>query len=123
MTPQQIPLDGSYQEEAVKTLSMVQPEMPLNELHAIMGLCTEVGELQDAYKRMFYGKRPDRDNLIEEMGDIEWYLALLREELGVTQEEVQQRNIAKLRARYGDRFTSEKALNRDTEAEMEAHNA
>jgi NTP pyrophosphatase (non-canonical NTP hydrolase) len=111
-----------YQEQALRTLSAgftvgekgdparATPEM----LHGAIGLATEAGELLDALKRaIYYGAPLDRTNLVEELGDLEWYMAVLRAALGVTQEEVQRRNIAKLRARYPERFTREDALNRD----------
>lgn len=90
-------------------------------LHAALGISTEAGELLDAVKKsLFYGKPLDRTNLIEELGDLEWYMAVLRDELGVTQEQVQAVNLAKLQIRYPERFTSEAATVRDLEAEREA---
>lgn len=45
--------------------------------HAGYGLMTEVGELLDTYKRNKFYKTPlDNKNLIEEVGDILWYLSL-----------------------------------------------
>lgn len=83
-------------------------------LHAAVGLNTEQGELQDALKKhMFYGKPLDKVNLAEEMGDIFWYLAILADSLGVDFQSVMEKNIAKLKARYGHKFTEEAALNRD----------
>jgi len=112
----------NYQEQALRTLSThfvlgekgepgrATPEM----LHGAIGLATEAGELLDVLKRaVYYGQPIDRTNLIEELGDLEWYMAVLRDALGVTQEEVQERNIAKLRARYPERFTNVHALKRD----------
>ena len=47
-------------------------------IHAIMGLATEAGELIDALKKhVFYGKPIDEKNLIEECGDVMWYLVIL----------------------------------------------
>ena len=45
--------------------------------HARLGVSTEVGELLDAYKRhRIYGKPLDKTNLLEEIGDTLWYVAL-----------------------------------------------
>jgi NTP pyrophosphatase (non-canonical NTP hydrolase) len=83
-----------------------------------MGLSTESGELLDAVKKhYFYGKPLDETNLIEEMGDIFWYLGVLADVLGTTFEEVQRLNILKLQKRYGEKFNKEGALHRDLEAE------
>lgn len=87
-------------------------------LHAAIGLCTESGEVQDALKKhLFYGKPLDKVNLSEELGDIFWYIAILSDALGVSFDEIQEKNIAKLKARYGDKFTEAAALNRDLDTE------
>lgn len=87
-------------------------------LHAAMGICTEAGELQDQLKRyIFYGKQLDVVNLEEELGDICWYVAILCKALGVDWENALKKNIAKLKARYPDKFTEHHAVNRDLEAE------
>lgn len=89
--------------------------------HATDGICTEAGEIKDALKKyIFYGKELDKVNLIEELGDLYWYINIAQDVLGVTTEEVQQRNNAKLRARYGEKFTEEAAINRNLEIEKKA---
>ena len=62
-------------------------------LHAAMGIATEAGELVDA---------------------------LAQDVLGVTTEEVKQKNNAKLRARYGEKFSEDAAVNRDLDKEVDA---
>ena len=87
-------------------------------LHAAIGLCTESGEVQDALKKhLFYGKPLDKVNLAEELGDIFWYMAILADTLGVSFDEIQEKNIAKLKARYGAKFSEAAALNRDLDTE------
>lgn len=87
-------------------------------IHALVGLCTEVGELQDQVKKhLFYGKQLDLVNLKEESGDIFWYLALLCDILKVDPREILDTNIKKLQTRYPEKFSSDKALNRNLEAE------
>lgn len=89
-------------------------------LHAVIGLETEVGELQDALKKaIFYGKPLDRVNMAEELGDVFWYMAILSDTLGVPFEQIMEKNIAKLKARYGDKFTETAALERNLAAERE----
>ena len=112
----------TYQSLALRTLSTqfhigdngVSPDL----LHGAIGLATESGELLDSLKRaLFYGAALDRTNLIEELGDLEWYMAVIREAVGVTQEEVQRINIEKLQARYPAKFSTDHALNRDLKRE------
>lgn len=87
-------------------------------LHAGIGMETEVGEFLDQLKKhFFYGKDLDVVNLLEELGDLQWYIAIALDELKSTFDEIQQKNIAKLYLRYGVRFYEEKALNRDLEKE------
>lgn len=90
-------------------------------VHGAIGLATEVGELQDAIKRaMFYGRPLDAGNVVEECGDVLWYLALVLQSAGYTLEEAMAKNIAKLRARYPEKFTADAALNRDLAREAQA---
>lgn len=87
-------------------------------VHAMIGMVTEAGEFQDMMKKhLMYGKEIDRTNLVEELGDIMWYVGLACSELGVSLDEVMAINNAKLAARYGDVFTEEAALNRDLDTE------
>lgn len=89
-------------------------------LHAMIGLCTEGGEIQDQVKKhIFYGKPLDKVNLVEELGDLMWYIAIASDVLGVSLDEIMQRNNDKLEARYGKVFTESAALNRDLDKERE----
>ena len=94
-------------------------------LHAIIGVATEGAELLDPVKKMmFYGKPLDMVNLDEEMGDLLWYIAIYANARKTTIEALATTNNLKLRARYPDKFSSEKALNRDLEREriiLEGH--
>lgn len=83
-------------------------------LHTGIGLSTEAGEFLDALKKhIFYGKELDKVNLKEEMGDLFWYLAIACDELDVDFETLMQTNIQKLKARYGEKFSEQKAENRN----------
>ena len=90
-------------------------------LHALVGLATESAELLDAMKKhVFYGKSLDLLNIKEELGDVLYYHALACDVVGLTLEEAMRSNAAKLRARYGDAFSKDAALNRDINKELEA---
>jgi len=90
----------------------------LRLLHGAMGLATEAGELLDIFKKhIFYGKDIDKPNLIEEMGDACWYIAVICDVLGISLEEVMRINIDKLRVRFPNMFTETSAQNRDLDAE------
>ena len=87
-------------------------------LHSICGLSSEVGELMDAIKKSkIYGRSLDRVNLVEEMGDVMWYFAILADELGVSFEEIWEKNINKLRQRYPEKYSDASFDQRDVVAE------
>ena len=70
-------------------------------LHMSMGISGEVGELTDAVKKHVMGCGDlDIDNVIEELGDIEFYLEGFRQALGITRELTLADNINKLSIRY-----------------------
>lgn len=79
--------------------------------HAIVGTVTEAVELLQALD--LNSPELDTVNLLEEFGDLNWYEAIGIDEAGGTFEQVLDRVIAKLRARFPDKFTSENAINRD----------
>lgn len=87
-------------------------------LHGVLGLTTETGELVDIVKRhLFYGEPLNMSHLKEEIGDKFWYLAVLCEWAGFTFEECMEVNIDKLHVRYPEKFSKDKALNRNLDAE------
>lgn len=65
-----------YKDLAIRTAAKGETEQQ-DLMHSACGLVTEVGELVDQYKRhIFYKKEYDKNHLIEEVGDVMWYLAL-----------------------------------------------
>jgi NTP pyrophosphatase (non-canonical NTP hydrolase) len=88
--------------------------------HAITGIFTEGAEMADAFKRYkYYGTELDTVNLKEEIGDLLWYTQLLCYALGTTMDEAMDTNEAKLKARFGDKFSEEAAVTRDLDTERE----
>lgn len=89
-------------------------------IHALLGIGSEAGELQDMVKKhLIYKKEFDPINVIEEIGDLFWYCALALDACGYRIGDAMERNIAKLKARYGDKFSAEAALNRDLDKERQ----
>ena len=71
--------------------------------HMASCLCGETGELFDAIKKhVIYNKVLDTDNVVEELGDIEFYLEGLRSHLGIDRDTTLANNIHKLSIRYQD---------------------
>jgi len=106
--------------EAVKKTETTEEERPINKrlLHGLLGCIDEVGELAKHVKAVkFYGQPFDRANIIEELGDLLWFVAIAIDAVDSSFEEVMELNIAKLKKRYGEKFSKEKFVNRDLEAE------
>lgn len=107
-----------------KGLKAYRGNISVHLLHAALGISTEAAEILDVVKKsLFYGKEPDLEHLREEIGDLLWYVSIALDDIGTDYEDVMARNIAKLRARYADKFTSTEAINRDTIAEEAAERA
>lgn len=93
------------------------PQKGINLLHGILGVATEAGEMLEALSQGLAGLGFDAINLEEEIGDNLWYNAALLRVLGTDFNRVQRKNIAKLRARFPDKFTEHDANNRDLNKE------
>jgi NTP pyrophosphatase (non-canonical NTP hydrolase) len=94
--------------EMVKTLcksgEQIKVDMTGHEahlMHMVMGIAGEAGELLDAIKKSIIYRKPlDYPNVIEELGDLEFYMEGLRQGLRITRDEVLEANISKLSVRY-----------------------
>lgn len=106
-----------YQEATQRTLAQLETPL-MNDLHMIIGITTESSEISDAYKKHFaYGKELDLVNIKEEVGDIMWYISNLCNLHDWDLRDIMSTNIAKLQARYPEKFNQEQALNRDLNVE------
>ncbi len=82
-------------------------------LHAAIGIAGEAGELLDAVrKHLFDGQPLDRKNVVEELGDLCFYLEAACQAIGVTREEIEQENQAKLSKRYEGGYSDQQAQER-----------
>lgn len=116
----------SFVASRVKDPKDIIAEMTLHKAevnHYAVGVSTEAGELLDAAKKyVHYNKPLDRDNIIEELGDLEFYMSAMRQAIAVTREEVIQRNVHKLSKRYTRSFSNEEAQRRFDKEEEHALN-
>ena len=79
-------------------------------LHMAIGVSGESGELLDSIKKaVIYRKNLDLENVKEELGDLEFYMAGLRAALGLTREQCIEANVAKLSKRYPNNYTNQDA--------------
>ena len=85
----------------------------VNLWHAATGISGEAGEFLDCIKKhVVYAQPLNRENAIEELGDLEFYMEQARQQLGVSREEVLAANVAKLEKRYPISYTDQAAKER-----------
>lgn len=89
-------------------------------MHAVIGICGEAGELADAIKKhVVYNKPLDHANVIEELGDLRFYMQALQNLLGISEQRILQHNFMKLAQRYeGLEYSDEAAQARKDKQEL-----
>lgn len=94
---------NEYQERAAETAGY--PEIGGQPLtYPAMGLAGEAGELMNKVKKIWRDRGGELDEefrreLVDELGDVLWYVALLARELDEELEVVGRRNVEKLSSR------------------------
>lgn len=89
-----------YQKLALKTAKN-HPDPLMDKTIWAMGVAGEAGEVIEKWKKIVAYKegkinKDDLHELSKELGDVVWYIAVLANSLGLSFDEVMQRNIAKL---------------------------
>lgn len=78
-----------------------------------LGVTGEGGEVADHIKKHLGHDHPlDKDLIRKELGDVMWYIAAMCTSLGLSLEDVAEKNIEKLTKRYPQGFSTEKSINR-----------
>ena len=100
----------------VKPGEQIAKEITPNQahlLHMVFGISGEAGELLDAVKKhVIYRKDLDTHNVVEEIGDLLFYIEGLCQAIGVTMETAKLLNIKKLQKRYGEKYSDKAAIER-----------
>lgn len=82
--------------------------------NGVLGLAGEAGECCDLVKKSYYQDgRHIRQALLDELGDVLWYVAETATAMGFSLESVAEHNIQKLKARYPEGFDAERSLHRE----------
>lgn len=92
-----------------RALTIDTDERSLRMLHSVLGLATEVGEVAELYR----DKQLTVENILNEYGDIAWYLAQGLDAGDVRLDSCLVYNVLKLTRRYPDKFDAEKAQEHD----------
>ncbi len=93
---------NTYQAQALTTAVYTSDQQRL--ICTILGLTGEAGEVAEKFKKIFRDKagvweEEDRTEILKELGDVLWYIAVLAETLGLDLETVASTNLEKLKHR------------------------
>ena len=77
-------------------------------------ICGEAGEVAEQVKKhFFHGHELDKRHMIEELGDVAWYLAVLCDAIGSDLDTVMEENLKKLEQRYPEGFDPYRSQHRN----------
>lgn len=88
-----------YQQAALRTAR--DPQARDEFMHLVLGLVGEAGEIAEKVKKLVRDHdsdlaKLDRDDMAKELGDVLWYTAVLASHLGLSLDDIAERNVAKL---------------------------
>lgn len=92
-----------YQKQALTT-AVPYPDPLMSKTILAMGVSGEAGEVIEKWKKIVAyknGEISDEDlaELAKELGDVVWYIAVLAQSLGLSFDDIMQRNVQKLQDR------------------------
>jgi len=91
-----------------------------NLLHVAIGIAGEAGELLDAVRKHVFEAEPlDRQNVVEELGDLDFYIEAARQAINSDIGEIVRFNIDKLSKRYQSGYSDKEAQDRADKAGAE----
>jgi len=100
-----------YQELSTRTMN---ENMSFELANYCMGLAGESGEVVDYLKKIvFHGHDLKKKKIVEELGDVLWYVSAIASKLGIELDHVAEVNIEKLKNRYPNGFSKEASINRN----------
>ena len=105
---------NEYQKAALRTASGMNYEHHGMLMNGALGLCGEAGEVAEQVKKhFFHGHELDKRHMIEELGDVAWYLAVLCDAIGSDLDTVMEENLKKLEQRYPEGFDPYRSQHRN----------
>lgn len=97
---------GKYQQLVMNGMFVDEAHSPL--VNAVLGLNGEAGEVADLVKKSQYvGRTLNVNQLLDELGDVLWYLTYAAGYHGFTIEELASLNMEKLSARHPQLYPKE----------------
>ena len=121
MDKEHVAMVGQLVKPGVDIVKAMTPDKAYLD-HMAMGIAGEAGEIVDAIKKhTIYGKDLDFDNVVEELGDMEFFLEGLRQKLGISRHYILRQNIRKLEKRYSEgKYSDSQAQARADKAPVSA---
>ena len=98
-----------YMRDALRTADRTSTDRL--KLECALGLCGEVAE--QVKKHFFHGHELNKRHMIEELGDVAWYLAVLCSAIGSDLDTVMEENLKKLEKRYPEGFDPYRSQHRN----------
>jgi NTP pyrophosphatase (non-canonical NTP hydrolase) len=87
-----------------------------------LGIGGEAGEILELIKKEFYhGKAMQKSKLVNELGDLLWYIAAMSHEYDIPMSQLLNANLEKLKLRYPEGFSFKNSANRADEKGWENH--
>ena len=81
--------------------------------HALYGIAGECGEIHSLYQKVYQGHELIKERVMDELGDLCWFVMELCFAEGIDPEEMLEYNIHKLMTRYPDGFSTERSVHRE----------
>lgn len=100
-----------YQELSARTMPKDKSKEELI-FHSVMGMGSEIGELQGLYQKTIQGHEFDEEHAKKEVGDILWFMTEYCTTMGWKLGDIAEANNKKLLARYPDGFEEGRSLHR-----------
>lgn len=104
---------NEYQQLAARTMKP-RRGLAFDLSDYLLGLAGEAGELANTAKKMLYhGHDWNSQKLLEECGDVMWYLAAVATVLDANLEDIASQNVEKLKKRYPQGYSNKRSRNRE----------
>jgi NTP pyrophosphatase (non-canonical NTP hydrolase) len=104
--------DETFAQDVLRTLTPGFTQEQYLQYLALK-LCEEAGEVAAIIAKHLYQHHPlDLNDLIDELGDLEWAQMGLLAKLGVDLDTVRELNVQKRERRYPNGFSAEASINR-----------
>ena len=103
---------NEYQHAATRTAAKYR-DSTWEMMILALGLTGEAGEFANSVKKIVaHGHPTDKGGLVEELGDVLWYVAMAARNLDADLERVARANITKLLKRYPNGSSADRSISR-----------